>query len=62
MAITPTEIAPRLRSFVAGDFVAGDGGEDAILDPATETELTVAERAGAADVDRAVGAARAAGR
>jgi betaine-aldehyde dehydrogenase len=60
MAITPTEIAPRLRSFVAGDFVAGDGGEDAILDPATETELTVAERAGAADVDRAVGAARAA--
>jgi aldehyde dehydrogenase (NAD+) len=54
-------IAPQYGLFVAGEFrPAADGGTFATINPASEDQLSVVADAGAADVDAAVAAARAA--
>src|SRR4051812_36437313 len=69
-AALPDAIAPQVRAFLDCDehlllidgerAAAADGRTLATLDPATESELGTVSHAGAADVDRAVRAARAA--
>jgi aldehyde dehydrogenase (NAD+) len=56
------DIAPSYGLFIGGDFVDGGEGSSQFksLNPATEEVLTEVTAAGAADVDRAVGAARTA--
>jgi acyl-CoA reductase-like NAD-dependent aldehyde dehydrogenase len=44
--------------FIDGEFVDGDGGSFATISPATEKHITTVQSASAADVDRAVAAAR----
>jgi aldehyde dehydrogenase (NAD+) len=53
-------IAPRYRMFVDGAFVDGGGDDLTSVNPATGEALTTVSTASAADVDRAVAAARAA--
>ena len=55
-----TEIAlPTLRNFIDSEFVApAEGKTTAVLNPATGEEMAQAPDSSAADVDRAVGAAR----
>jgi betaine-aldehyde dehydrogenase len=51
--------ASTLQNFVGGAFVDADGDEhDDVVNPATAQTIAQAPRSGAADVDRAVGAAR----
>jgi betaine-aldehyde dehydrogenase len=51
--------AATLRNFIDGELVESDGDEtEPVLNPATGEELARAPRSSAADVDRAVGAAR----
>ncbi len=55
------EIQPSYGLFIGGSFVDGrDGGSRKTVNPATEEVLAEITEAGAADVDAAVGAARAA--
>lgn len=51
-------IKPRYQMFVAGEFVDGGGDDLTSLNPATREPLTTVSTATAADVDRAVAAAR----
>lgn len=51
-------IAPRYRMFVDGEFVDGGGDDLESVNPATREVLTTVSTASAADVDRAVKAAR----
>ncbi|GAA0204618.1 aldehyde dehydrogenase family protein [Cytobacillus oceanisediminis] len=51
-------IKPRYQMFVAGEFVDGGGDDLTSLNPATREPLTTVSTATAADVDRAVVAAR----
>jgi aldehyde dehydrogenase (NAD+) len=53
-------IAPRYRMFVDGAFVDGGGDDLTSVNPATGEALTTVSTASAADVDRAVAAARTA--
>src|ERR1700733_12053357 len=54
-------LAPEYGLFLNGEFVPAAGGElFATVNPATEEPLAQVAEAGAADVDRAVAAARAA--
>ncbi|HWD11027.1 MAG TPA: gamma-aminobutyraldehyde dehydrogenase [Solirubrobacteraceae bacterium] len=50
--------AETLRNFIDGESVAHDGESEPVLNPATGEELARAPRSSAADVDRAVAAAR----
>ncbi len=52
------DIRPSYGLFIGGDFVEGTGSSFATIDPATETTLAEVSEASAADVDRAVKAAR----
>ncbi len=54
------DIRPSYGLFIGGDFVEGTGSSFATIDPATETTLAEVSEASAADVDRAVKAARTA--
>ncbi|MFI0351684.1 aldehyde dehydrogenase family protein [Actinomadura sp. 9N407] len=55
------DIRPAYGLFINGEWVDGTGGESTkTIDPATEETLAEITEAGAADVDRAVAAARAA--
>ncbi len=54
----PVQIAPRYELFIEGKFVAPRGGYFPSINPATEKPLAEIASATAADVDRAVGAAR----
>ncbi|MCR4514263.1 aldehyde dehydrogenase family protein [Aeromicrobium sp. 50.2.37] len=51
-------IKPRYQMFVAGEFVDGGGDDLTSLNPATREPLTTVSTATAADIDRAVAAAR----
>jgi betaine-aldehyde dehydrogenase len=50
--------AETLRNFIDGESVTHDGESEPVLNPATGEELARAPRSSAADVDRAVAAAR----
>src|SRR5277367_4452085 len=57
MTVATTE----LHNFINGEFVpAADGATDAVINPATGEEYARAASSGAADVDRAVAAAKSA--
>src|SRR5882757_7429792 len=47
-----------LRNFIDGELLAHEGETEPVLNPATGEELARAPRSSAADVDRAVEAAR----
>jgi betaine-aldehyde dehydrogenase len=55
-----TETPITLENFICGEPVTSEGEREAILNPATGEELARASKSTAQDVDRAVGAARAA--
>ncbi len=52
------QLAPSYDLFIGGEFVAGDGTPFATVNPATEEVLAKVAQADAADVDKAVAAAR----
>jgi acyl-CoA reductase-like NAD-dependent aldehyde dehydrogenase len=52
------DLKPEYGLFIDGEFVDGDGGSFATISPATEKHITTVQSASAADVDRAVAAAR----
>ncbi|WP_413249472.1 aldehyde dehydrogenase family protein [Sinomonas flava] len=54
----PALLDTPLRLFIDGEFVEGRGGDFAVMDPSTGKELATTSLASAADVDRAVRAAR----
>src|SRR5690349_1975071 len=54
------EIKPSYELFIGGEFTAGTGGTLKTVNPATEEVLAEVAVASAADVDRAVAAARTA--
>jgi acyl-CoA reductase-like NAD-dependent aldehyde dehydrogenase len=54
--------AETLRNFIDGEPVAHEGETEPVLNPATGEELARAPRSSAADVERAVAAARRAWR
>jgi acyl-CoA reductase-like NAD-dependent aldehyde dehydrogenase len=52
------DLKPEYGLFIDGEFVDGDGGSFSTISPATEKHITTVQSASAADVDRAVAAAR----